>query len=242
MTGDRAAWHEARSQAIGASEMAGILGCSPWASPLSVWVEKTGRGAGASQAPEVVERQRWGSLLEPVILHEYGQRAGLDVEHWPQDKVVRHPDWPAVPMSCTPDGTVVSPEPRANVQVKCSDTWVAKAWAGEIPLHVQVQVQAEMACREMSLSTVLVLLGGNRLEVFDIERDDELIYLMETEAARFWREHVEAKEAPAYDTHPATLKVLEHLHPDDNGETVQLPPESLQWWQGNRDQESERCV
>lgn len=37
---DRAEWLEWRRNGIGATDVAGILGVSPWASPWSVWADK----------------------------------------------------------------------------------------------------------------------------------------------------------------------------------------------------------
>ena len=39
----REAWLELRRHSIGGSDAAGIVGLSKWASPYSVWAEKTGR-------------------------------------------------------------------------------------------------------------------------------------------------------------------------------------------------------
>ena len=39
---DRAEWLAWRRSGIGASDVAGILGISPWASPFTVWADKLG--------------------------------------------------------------------------------------------------------------------------------------------------------------------------------------------------------
>ena len=41
----REEWLERRRNTIGGSDAAGIVGLSSWASPFSVWAEKTGRTA-----------------------------------------------------------------------------------------------------------------------------------------------------------------------------------------------------
>ena len=35
-------WHAWRAEGLGASEVAGVLGISPWATPWSVWARKMG--------------------------------------------------------------------------------------------------------------------------------------------------------------------------------------------------------
>ena len=41
----REEWLERRRKTIGGSDAAGIVGLSKWASPFSVWADKTGRAA-----------------------------------------------------------------------------------------------------------------------------------------------------------------------------------------------------
>ena len=58
-------WLAYRSTRIGASTMAAVMGESPWASPYSVWCDRT-LGA-ADDDGEVAERIRWGSWIERGI-------------------------------------------------------------------------------------------------------------------------------------------------------------------------------
>ena len=43
MSSERAEWLDWRRGGIGSSDIAAIIGLSPWATPYSVWAEKTGR-------------------------------------------------------------------------------------------------------------------------------------------------------------------------------------------------------
>src|SRR5690606_29202656 len=63
-TDPREEWLAERRKAIGASDVAAVLGVSPWATPWEVWAEKTGRlepwsGNAATDL---------GTRLEPVIM------------------------------------------------------------------------------------------------------------------------------------------------------------------------------
>jgi putative phage-type endonuclease len=68
-------WLAARRTGIGGSDIAAILGLSPWRTPLDVYRDKVD---GAEQ-PET-EAMRWGRLLEDVIAREYAVRAGVRIQ------------------------------------------------------------------------------------------------------------------------------------------------------------------
>jgi hypothetical protein len=38
----RTAWHAARKRGLGGSDIAAVLGVSPWQKPMDVWLSKTG--------------------------------------------------------------------------------------------------------------------------------------------------------------------------------------------------------
>lgn len=211
-------WHRQRSTAIGASEAAAVLGLDPWSSPLEVWAKKTGRIARDEDGEH--EHMKWGHLLEPVILKEYSSRRdGEPVKRHPQDTIIRHPDFPNVPMSCTPDAFGVD----RLIQIKTTSAWNADAWKDGPPLHVQIQEQHEMAVCGLDVATVVALIGGQRLGFWDIERNPKFITALEEQLATWWKKFVIGDvEPPATDGDSKTIRMVEKLHPDDSGEEVIL--------------------
>src|SRR5262245_42442218 len=73
---DRERWLAERNKGIGASEAAAIVGLSPWESPLAVYARKVGV---LETVKEETEAMRWGALLEPLILTEFGIETGREV-------------------------------------------------------------------------------------------------------------------------------------------------------------------
>jgi putative phage-type endonuclease len=223
----RAKWLEERRKSIGSSDSPAILGESPWSSPTSVWADKT--GSPVALPPETEERLRWGRLLEPVILAEYARRRGIGVRHRSQTDVVRHPDFPNVPMHDTADG---EDEEGRVIEVK---NWSAFATttkeldAKGAPLLVEIQNQHQIACEEKDHGTIVILLGGSELWWCDTDRNDRFIQILETECQRFWEQYVVTGNQPVPDGHKATVRALERLHPDDSGETVTLPVDARDW-------------
>ena len=60
-------WHAARAAGIGGSEVAPILGLSPFESRFSLWHRKAGRIAPVDVSPEM----EWGTRLEPAIAQKF---------------------------------------------------------------------------------------------------------------------------------------------------------------------------
>ncbi len=70
---DRDAWLESRTDGIGASEIAAVLGESPWMSPLALYASKIGAYERDLSDSEPVY---WGTKLEGAIVEAYSERTG----------------------------------------------------------------------------------------------------------------------------------------------------------------------
>ncbi|NBW23303.1 MAG: hypothetical protein EBR82_86705 [Caulobacteraceae bacterium] len=83
-----------RRKGIGASEVPAIVGLSPWATPMDVWLSKQ---EGHTPEPET-EAQRNGHRMEGPILEALSADIGLPVTR--NDQIV----WGKGRLFCTPDG------------------------------------------------------------------------------------------------------------------------------------------
>ena len=76
----REQWLADRKKAIGASDVAAILGVSPWASGWDVWADKTDR----LERWEGNEQTRLGQFFEPSVLDyaesKVGEFISLDIK------------------------------------------------------------------------------------------------------------------------------------------------------------------
>ena len=66
----REEWLNARREGIGGSDAGVILGLSRFASPYSLWVEKSGLATDTFEGNEATQ---WGNDLEPVIAARYAK-------------------------------------------------------------------------------------------------------------------------------------------------------------------------
>lgn len=201
---ERARWLTTRRAGIGGSDVAAICGQSPWRSALHVWLEKTGQLADQPDA----ERMMWGRLLEPVVADVLAERARIDLVRVPY--VLRHPEheW----MLATVDRAALHVEyGHGLAEVKTASQFAAPDWRDdEIPDHYKLQGMHYLAVTGHPYIVFGCLIGGQRLEVRWLLRDDELIAHMVTIEAEFWQ-MVEEGEPPAPDGSKGTTDLLAHL-------------------------------
>jgi putative phage-type endonuclease len=89
---DRAQWLEERRSGIGGSDVAPMLGLSPWKTPFALWQDKTGRAVEVEPDEAQRERMHFGTVLEDVVAREHAARTGQRVQR--VTSMLRHPDVP----------------------------------------------------------------------------------------------------------------------------------------------------
>jgi putative phage-type endonuclease len=209
VTGLSAAQLAMRSTGIGGSEIAAVVGLSEYDSPLDVYRRKR----GLEDEKLSTEAMEAGNRLEPAICDWAGDALGLALV--PSD-TLRHPDndW----MFATPDRLVRGQ--RSGLQAKNVGIRMAHKW-GEtddaIPDEYRVQVEWEMEVASLDLMYVAALIGGQRLRIYTIRRDDEIVADIVGKARSFWFDHVLAGNPPPIDGSDRTRQRIQREHPTANG-------------------------
>lgn len=225
---DRQAWLEERKNGLGASDVSAALGINPWKSPFSLWAEKCGLLPDEDLAAEN-EAVDWGLTLEAPIARKFGERTGRIVELPETPTIAVHESLPF--LRCTLDAVQRKQEEGepGDLQIKTTSAYNAAEWAGgAVPLVYQVQVAFELFVTGMQWGSIACLVGGQKLVWADVERDDAFIKAALPHLERFWNQ-VETRTPPEVDSSATTARILQKLHPSDNGMTVDLPAESLEW-------------
>ncbi|WP_062196452.1 YqaJ viral recombinase family nuclease [Caldimonas taiwanensis] len=233
---DRAEWLAERRSGIGGSDIAAILGLSPWKTAVDVWLEKTGRSTDDTIGD--AEAVRWGALLEDVVAREYAERTEHNIQR--VNRILRHPshEWAIGNI----DRAIVAPGSRVRVaddggtllgadgllEVKTASAYKAGEWGRDgdddaVPLHYQAQCMWYLGITGQPWCDVAALIGGQRLVIRRIHRDDETIAAMLERADDFWHRHVLGGQAPE----PATARDVETLFRSDNGEALEADDELL---------------
>jgi putative phage-type endonuclease len=220
-TASEAEWLEARRGGITASEIAVVMGLSPYESPFALYHRKL----GILPPPEDTDAMRIGRHLEYLVCEMFGERHPEFVQLGDGRGLWRHPDrrW----QMATPDRLLHEHhgEPRgwsppiAVLEAKTAasyDGW-GNGDSDEIPVHYRCQVLWQMDVMGTGTAFVACLfLHARQLRVYEITLDaaakDDL-ELMRREAQWFLFHHVAAKNAPDVDWRPATTEALKTLHP-----------------------------
>ena len=212
-------WLEVRRTGIGSSDAAAAVGLNPYQSQLELWMLKTGKGdlLPAIDPLDDTSPMFWGTLLEPIVAAHYTKRTGNKVRR--VNAVLQHPEhaW----MLANVDREVVGAGDVQILECKTAGIHGARLWRDGVPEYVQLQVMHQLAVTGHRAADVAVLIGGQELQIFRIERDEALIArLIEMEHA-FWQ-MVESKTPPAGDGSDSAEKALRSLYPHSAGDDVDM--------------------
>lgn len=212
----REEWLAARAgrdvPSLGSSDASVPWDVSPYGTQASLWLEKTGR------APRIEDDAEWlelGNVLEDPIAQLAAKRTGRRIEDWGRFTILRSLRWPW--LTCTLDRFQwVEGVPFGPLEVKNRGAFTDEDWREGVPLHIELQATQQMIVGGWSHASVAVLLGGAKLEVFEIELDPEFAE-MHIEKTRAFVELVKSDTPPPLDgsTHlSAALRSAALLAPD----------------------------
>jgi putative phage-type endonuclease len=216
-------WHQLRRNAISASEIAAVLGISPWATPFSLYYQKKD-----DWRTPVTEAMEMGHRLEPIVADLLAERLDnhyvlTETGTWRADS----PDWALA----TPDRLAQCEMGDENVELKTTtvyDDWGPDE-SDEIPVHYRAQVQWQMYCTGLQRTHVGVLFKGNHFRHYVVDRDETDIQSM-LAAADLFMQRLRDDNPPPVDGSEATLDTLRRLHPDLVDEDVTLPQHLIREW------------
>lgn len=204
---------------IGGSEAAAAAGIDPHRSRVMLWLEKTGRYERSES-----DAMRWGKLLEPVIasaLIEDGYPVRLGC---PRLSDSARP-W----IGGTPAGFADIGEAGAEalLEIKTVGSFAHRtdAWDGDaIPVAYAAQIQHYLHLTGLSRCLLAVLVGGQRLEVREVARDDRSIALLLDREEAFWTDYLVPDRQPPVGAHDD--EAIHFLHPTaTHGRVVRLDRE-----------------
>lgn len=205
-------WLELRSHYIGGSDAAAVVGLNSYASPYSLWAEKTGRvpGFAGNLATEV------GSYLEDFISQKFAQETGKKVRKCNQSFLNSQYPWAIANI----DREIVGED--AGLEIKSTDSMNLKKFKnGEYPANYYVQAVHYLAVTGKQRWYLAVLIGNREFKWFTIERDEAEIAALMTAEADFW-ELVQKDTPPAIDGTAATNSALLTVYADSNDSVCDL--------------------
>jgi putative phage-type endonuclease len=229
-------WHKARAQGLGGSEIAAVVGLSPWESRFSLWMRKAGATSPQPESPEM----EWGTRLEDAVAAKFAE-GHPEWAHWSHG-TWRHVERPW--QIANPDRLIWSREyqdedaDRTVVRVlECKTALYAYEWgpagSDEIPVYYRAQVLWYLDTFGLDVAHVAVLIGGHDYREYVIPASPEDQAFLR-EAGREFLASVDADLPPDIDAHSATYQALRELHPEIEPRTVDLSPVTALAWVGAR--------
>lgn len=197
-----------RKKGIGGSDVAAILGFSPYKSPYQLWLDKTGR---SERKESQNESAHFGNLLEDVVAKEFSRRSGMKVQRVTQQLSLENIGEPWAIGNI--DRAVVNPEIAGRVffkdgklttdmilECKTASEYMSKLFGEEgsdhIPDYYLTQCLWYLKLTGAKVCYLAVLIGGNKFRMYRIERDDDLIESIFKQVKAFWFNHVIADVPP----------------------------------------------
>lgn len=205
-------WKALRNNYIGGSDAAAVVGLNAFASPYSLWAEKTGKvpGFSGNLATEV------GTFLEEFVAQKFAEITGKKVRKANQSFINSDYPWAIANI----DRDIVGED--AGLEIKTtSEMNVKKFKGGEYPANYYVQCVHYMAITGKKRWYLAVLIGNREFKWFTIERDeDEIAALMQAEK-EFW-EYVKNDTPPSVDGTSATSETIKTIYAESNATSVDL--------------------
>ena len=187
-----------RRSFLGGSDMAAVLGLSPYATPYQVWCEKTAEHAPEPDPQRAIYFRR-GKMLEPYVIEMAREEHGLDVVA--RNRRYIDPELPF--LSCEIDFEHEHGGALENADVKTVHMSKFKEWGepgtDEIPQHYTVQFLFGQMVTARDSTLCMALFGMDRLEPYRVRRDAAVIGWMRQRAVSFW-EMVQTRTAPEVTT------------------------------------------
>jgi putative phage-type endonuclease len=214
-------WVEVRKTHLGGSEIAAVLGLSPWTSPFSLWHTKAGLIPPTPDSPAM----EWGRRLEPVVAAKF-----CDM----------HPDFIPLPnsfqgstfahherswQSASPDLRLTYPTAEyvdggaTFVEIKTSAR--ADSWWDGVPVYYRTQVLWTMDVLGVDTAWLAVLIGGSdyREYPFVLDADAEADLAVMRSAGEEFMASLAENRPPDIDDSWSTYEAVRRLHADIDPDT-----------------------
>lgn len=206
-------WHDVRSTGIGGSDIAAILGLSPWESAFSLWHRK----AGLVGRKPVNAEMDWGHRHEDTIAQWY--RDTHPGARLSRTGTWRNRDRPW--QLANPDRLMSG---RRVLEIKTdrsADGW-GEPGTDEIPIYYRCQVLWYLDTLGWDEAHVAVLIGLSDAREYILKWNADEAAVMRDAAQAFWQS-IRDGARPPLDGHDATYRAVRELNPDLEDTEVELP-------------------
>jgi putative phage-type endonuclease len=221
-----------RSKFLGGSDIAAVLGISPWKTSLQLWKDKiTPRveDQTPSAKPQFRRGIRWESVVAEMLV-EALQHQGHDVEIVAANKRYQDAEHPFMASEIDFELRLDGEQEITNAELKTVHPFKMRDWGDsggeDCPIHHTAQVMHGLGITRRKRGILAALFGADELRTYPIDADEETIAAMRARAVSFWTDHVLAGIPPA----PVNLEDLSKLFDKDGaGAPLLADPDLAEW-------------
>jgi putative phage-type endonuclease len=220
-------WLALRTQGIGGSDVATLLGMNPYTSARELYHEKRGELPEIPRSDALERAAKWGHLHEPLIAAEFARQHGVRTR---RIGLLQHADRPW--MLANLDRQVHGcPDGPCLLEIKNRSAYKAGEWgpSGDpegVPDREAIQTHHYLIVTGYGHAHVGVLLNGNDDRYYRVDFDPELAADLLAAEALFWQ-RVQDGNPPPLDGSGAASQFLDAMWPGrDSTELVLAPGEA----------------
>lgn len=191
-----------RQKFLGGSDIAAVLGISPWRTPLDLFRDKTTPRIEDDQRKRSLFRR--GSALEPFIaelLVESLAAQGHSVEIVSANTRYQDPEHSMFAAEIDYELRLDGADDITNCELKSVSPFNVKGWGesgtDELPLHYMAQVMWGLGVTDRKQGILAALFGFDDFRTYPVPADVETIAAMRQRALAFWTDHVLTGTPPA---------------------------------------------
>lgn len=221
---DRAAWLEERAKGVGSSEVAAILGVSPYMTPYELWEKKSLGKEGKEDDTNL--RFAIGHDLENRVATTFEAVTGNVIDKGTEGDFIVY-DTEAPYMRVSPDRYFTDKVTGETGILECKTT-TRPIDTDNIPMQYFCQVQYQMGVtglKTAALAWIDLVATGEGFGGFGyvrIDFDPEFFAFMSGKVHTFWLENVLKKNPPA----PTTAKDAARVFPESKDKTAEVTDET----------------
>lgn len=205
-----------RMKYIGGSDIAAVIGVSPWRTPYDLWLDKSRpRQDGPARPRDPKARGvRWEAVVAEMLVERL-EEDGHTVEIVASNRRYKDADLPFLAAEIDFEIRLDGEDEITNVELKTVHPFKLKrdGWgdsgSDQMPTHYTAQVAHGLGVTRRRQGMLAALFGADELRVYPVVPEPHVIEYLRNRALQFWANNVLAGVAPA----PINLHDLAAMYP-----------------------------